>query len=120
MAYPSNTLSMRQQNRGQEARQVNSGRTAAPTKSYSKYNAKHETGLRHKEVLLVSLAFPLGIMMAFGGKPALIVLCFGGIISYIFDLLGTVEVATSSYLNRFHRLLPQPCDNDKCLHNSLT
>ena len=92
MAYPSNTLSMRQQNRGPEARQVNPGRTSSSTKQYSKYNAKHETELRHREVLLLSLAFPIGIMMAFGGKPALIVLCFGGIISYIFDLLGTVEV----------------------------
>ena len=81
---------------------MNSGRTTAPSKPYSKYNAKHETELRHREVLLVSLAFPLGIMMAFGGKPALIVLCFGGIISYIFDLLGTVEVATLPYLNRFY------------------
>jgi hypothetical protein len=93
MAYQSNTLSMRQQNRGQEARQLNPVRTVNPTKPYSKWNEKHETELRHREVLLMSLAFPIGIMMAFGGKPALIVLCFGGIISYIFDLLGTVEVS---------------------------
>jgi hypothetical protein len=93
MAYQSNTLSMRQQNRGQEARQVNPVRTVNPAKPYSKWNEKHETELRHREVLLMSLAFPIGIMMAFGGKPALIVLCFGGIISYIFDLLGTVEVS---------------------------
>ena len=46
----------------------------------------------HREMLLVSLAFPFGIMMAFGGKPALLVLCFGALIAYIFDILGTIEV----------------------------
>ena len=93
MSYSASTLSMRQQNRGIEARQVNNEKTTFPSsKPYSKYNAKHDIELRHREVLLLSLASPIGIMMAFGGKPAVIVLCFGGIISYIFDLLGTVEV----------------------------
>lgn len=45
------------------------------------------------ETLLISLAFPFGIMLAFGGKAALLVLCFGALIAYIFDILGTIEVS---------------------------
>ena len=44
------------------------------------------------EMFLLSLACPIGIMLAFGGKPALLVLCFGSLIAYIFDILGTIEV----------------------------
>lgn len=47
----------------------------------------------YQGILFISLAIPFGIMLAFGGKPALIVLCFGSIIAHIFDILGTLEVS---------------------------
>jgi hypothetical protein len=46
----------------------------------------------HGVLLFSSLSVPLLVMMAFGGRPALLVLCFGGLVAYIFDLLGTIEV----------------------------
>lgn len=45
----------------------------------------------HKGLLLYSLICPFGIMLAFGGRPALLVFCFGSLITYMFDLLGTME-----------------------------
>jgi hypothetical protein len=32
------------------------------------------------------------VMLAFGGRVSLLILCFGGVITYIFDLLGAMEV----------------------------
>jgi hypothetical protein len=52
-----------------------------------------EPEFMHSGVLLTSLAPPLGIMFAFGDRTALLVLCFGAIITYIFDILGSVEVS---------------------------
>jgi uncharacterized membrane protein len=51
-----------------------------------------ESQFAYGGMLLTSLLPPLAVMMAFGGRPALLVLCFGGITAYIFDLLGTIEV----------------------------
>ncbi len=43
--------------------------------------------------LLLWLLIPsLLVMFGFGARPTLIAACFGGIIVYILDLLGTLEV----------------------------
>jgi hypothetical protein len=46
----------------------------------------------HNELLGAALMPPLLVMLAFGGRPSLLVLCFGGLGAYIFDVLGSVEV----------------------------
>ena len=74
---------------------LNQPRDMGPKSSESsarKTLIEKEPEFLHREMLLVSLAFPFGIMMAFGGKTALLVLCFGALIAYIFDILGTIEV----------------------------
>ena len=43
-------------------------------------------------LLLWSLIPSLFIIAGFGAKPTLIAACFGGLIVYILDLLGTIEV----------------------------
>ena len=45
----------------------------------------------YDQLLLWSLALPLGILFAFGGRPTILTLCFGCISSYIFDLMGSIE-----------------------------
>ena len=47
---------------------------------------------RYLSHILWGLLPPLIVMLAYGGRPALIALCFGCIFAYIFDLLGTMEV----------------------------
>ena len=51
-----------------------------------------EPELKYSETLLTSLFPPLLILIAFGGKPTFITLGFGSTITYILDLLGTVQV----------------------------
>ena len=46
----------------------------------------------HGSLLLTACAPSVGITLAFGGRPALLVLCFGALVAYIFDILGSVEV----------------------------
>lgn len=53
--------------------------------------APKEPAFLYSDLLLSALAVPLLILLAFGGKPTLLVLAFGAIVSYIFDLLGSVE-----------------------------
>ena len=50
-------------------------------------------------ILLTSYIPPFAIMIAFGGKPTLIVLCFSALVSYIFDILGSVEVYYADKIN---------------------
>ena len=45
----------------------------------------------YPSLLLYALTIPLIIMLAFGGRPALLVLAFGAIVAYIFDILGSPE-----------------------------
>ena len=51
-----------------------------------------EPEFRYQNVLMMCLAPPLAIMLAFGGRPSLLVICFGTMLTYIFDLLGAMEV----------------------------
>lgn len=77
-------------------------------KKYSKVNEPSNTHLISKEpefnngmLLLASLLPPLGILIAFGGRPTILCLCFGSIVAYIFDLLGTMEGTIMSILVLF-------------------
>lgn len=46
---------------------------------------------RYCNDLLLSLFLPVGILLAFGGKFSIVTVGFGFLITYIFDLLGTME-----------------------------
>ncbi len=59
----------------------------------SKLTAEAEhASLSYFRVIFAGLIPPFLITLAFGGRPSLLVLCFGAVISYIFDLLGAMEV----------------------------
>jgi hypothetical protein len=51
-----------------------------------------EPDFAHTAVLTLALLPAAFVMIAFGGRPALFILCFGSVLSYIFDILGAVEV----------------------------
>ena len=51
-----------------------------------------EPRFQYGGLILQGLAPPLFVLFAFGGKPAITALCFGALVSYIFDLLGAIEV----------------------------
>jgi hypothetical protein len=105
------------QERDMPIRQRNGPSVNKETNSYQ-YNSTHGSGsgatqqdrerkkLRkekdpiflYSSLLFTSMTFPFGIMLAFGGRPALLVLCFGAMITYIFDLLGTIEGTLMSIL----------------------
>lgn len=57
-----------------------------------KKSKEAEPELKYSETLLTSLFPPLLILIAFGGKPTFIALGFGSTVTYILDLLGTVQV----------------------------
>ena len=86
-----NLSPMRRQMRGPDTRQLDTNGSSS-TKAAARDYGAHEPEFKYRELLLLSLAVPFGIMLAFGGKPSLLMLCFGAIISYIFDLLGSIEV----------------------------
>lgn len=46
---------------------------------------------RYSHELFIALLIPIGILLAFGGNFSFITIGFGFLITYIFDLLGTVE-----------------------------
>lgn len=46
---------------------------------------------KYANMLMATFVPSLGIAASFGGRPAFIVICFGGIVAYIFDLIGTIE-----------------------------
>lgn len=89
---PGNVPPMRRQMRGPDTRQLDTNGSSSSTKAAARDYGAHEPEFKYRELLLFSLAIPFGIMLAFGGKPSLLMLCFGAIISYIFDLLGSIEV----------------------------
>lgn len=45
------------------------------------------------DLIGAALIPPLLVILAFGGRPSVMVLCFGSLGAYIFDLLGSAEVA---------------------------
>lgn len=94
----SNSAQPRQQLRGPDTRQMKGGVSNSSSRADVRGSGAREAEFKYRELLLVSLSFPFGIMLAFGGKPALLVLCFGAIVSYIFDLLGTIEVSKNASL----------------------
>lgn len=51
-----------------------------------------EPEFTYSDVLMMGLLPPVAIMLAFGGRPSLLVICFGSVVTYIFDLLGAIEV----------------------------
>ena len=53
---------------------------------------KNNIDTSSSSVLLSCLALPILVLLAFGGQPSFIVICFGLLVSYIFDLLGAIEV----------------------------
>lgn len=53
---------------------------------------KPELSFSHGPVLSLAIFPSFLIMLAFGGRPSLLVLCFGAVVTYIFDLLGAMEV----------------------------
>lgn len=71
----------------------------SPVMSSAQFRASGDPEFKYGVLLLLSISFPLGVILAFGGKTTLITICFGGIIAYIFDLLGSIEVWTR--LKRF-------------------
>lgn len=46
----------------------------------------------YKNDLLIAITPLISILLAFGGKLSILVMCFGGLICYICDLIGSVEV----------------------------
>jgi hypothetical protein len=50
-----------------------------------------EPVFRHGELLITSLIPAILVMLAFGGRPSLVAICFGSLFSYIFDVLGAME-----------------------------
>ena len=55
-----------------------------------KKSFKNEEGYRNE--LFVAVLIPFVILLIFGGRYSLLTTCFGGLMCYIFDLLGSVEV----------------------------
>lgn len=43
-------------------------------------------------MLLLAIAIPFLILLVFGGRISLLIVCFGGLVCYIFDVIGSVEV----------------------------
>ena len=54
-------------------------------------NKRADTYYRNELFLAIMPAFL--VLLTFGGRPALLTICFGVLFSYIFDLLGSVEVS---------------------------
>jgi hypothetical protein len=47
---------------------------------------------KYGDLFMGALLPPIFVTLAFGGRPALIVMCFGAMFAYIFDILGAMEV----------------------------
>ena len=56
-------------------------------------HSHEEPQFKYGNLLLTSLLPPLLVLGAFGGRPTKVAACFGAIIAYIFDVLGTMEVS---------------------------
>lgn len=68
------------------------GDTSGPSDADQGEEKKYkEPVFRHGELLITSLTPTILVMLAFGGKPSLVAICFGSLFSYIFDILGAME-----------------------------
>lgn len=48
---------------------------------------------KYGPLLFMSILPALGVMLAFGGRPTLLALSFASIATYIFDIMGSIEVS---------------------------
>lgn len=55
------------------------------------------TSSARNNMLLMAVAIPFLILLVFGGKVSILIVCFGGLVCYIADLLGSVEVRFHCY-----------------------
>ena len=62
------------------------------TQDLSNKEKKTPKDIDSKNELFLAVCIPFIILIIFGGRPCLLTLTFGGLICYIFDLLGSVEV----------------------------
>jgi hypothetical protein len=53
---------------------------------------RYPSELKYANTMLLSVMPCMVVIAGFGGRPTLIAACFGGIVAYIFDLVGTIEV----------------------------
>jgi hypothetical protein len=62
----------------------------------TKASSERQTPIRgqflYGDLFLTALLPPSLVMLAFGGRPMLIAICFGSMFTYIFDLFGAMEV----------------------------
>lgn len=63
----------------------------SPPKS-SEQATKPSTACDYKNDLLIAIVPLLLVLLTFGVKFSILVMCFGGLVCYIFDLVGSVEV----------------------------
>ncbi len=54
-------------------------------------SATKSMGFMHAELLLKCLIPPLLVMLTFGGKPTLLIMCLGVLLMHTLDMLGSVE-----------------------------
>lgn len=57
------------------------------------------TDNEYKNDLLIAILPLVLILLAFGGKLSILVLCFGCLFCYIFDLMGSIEVSIINILS---------------------
>ncbi len=66
----------------------------------------NKTNLKYSTPLFLSLVPSLGIILAFGGKLTLLAFSFGTIATYLFDLVGSLEVSKRNcYCVRYNHLI---------------
>lgn len=65
--------------------------------SYQQQNSttvqpKTNTACDYRNDLLIAITPLLLVLLAFGGRYSMLMMCFGCLVCYIFDLLGSMEV----------------------------
>ncbi len=65
----------------------------AAQSSSNEQPTKPNTACDYKNDLLIAIVPLLLVLLTFGGKFSILVMCFGGLVCYIFDLVGSVEVS---------------------------
>lgn len=91
-----------------DRRKVNNAETKGLNGSYSNRELKESFGnqvsmknvqFKYGNELFLSTLPGLGVILVFGGRPTLLIFCFGAISTYIFDVVGSVEVCSFYILN---------------------
>jgi hypothetical protein len=59
----------------------------------------------YRKDLLIAISIPSIILLVFGGRLSLLIICFGALVSYIFDIIGSVEVRIKKKINYFGKYL---------------